>query len=712
MGTNGRAAAPSRPRTRSAHLSCALLLALVMIVGMGKGWAQCTPYTPQNYAGTVKPYNDNCSAPSVTFEHTGAVGDDGAKVLWDQHRPPVAYSAKFGNNGNFQFSNTNTVIGHGTAYLSYSNTNASVTSDGDVNILMYNLGSFDPNVYKYFVIHYQVTDNNSSSNKLEIFFTSATDGVSADRSLTMTHNTSNVGPYTVVIDASVHPKWTTIGNITGWRLDPVHSSNGKVTIVIDYIALTSVAPTGSLVDNLTGSYNSSDKKCNFSMPTHPNGADVSGYSATKTINNYPQGGTTWYSDRLRGWSCNTSSIKHVFCGFNAGAITSGSNTICYNNTAALSEITQSAAPDGTAPYSYQWKDAYTHNGTTTETVISGATDATYTPDINTYKTQDGTHVFTRWVKDASINDYVQSTGQYTLTVRPQVAVHNLLPSASPNVTYGDPVDIQVVTSPYGIVSTPVIPNGVSYDIGDGHIKSNSNTLLSVGSYPYTVSVTDDGGCGPATASGTITVSPRSVTLTCPSGSNITKTYNGAALNPAATVTGTINNESAGIQYREKTGGSWSAWSTNVPSITNAGTKDVEVKITNSNYTASGCAYTLTVNRKAVTITAGDASKTYDGTALTQSSFTPSSLESGDNHQFSVAMTSASTITNYGTQSNVIATVDGVAVTTGTQTVVGNYLVTTENGTLTINRKQVTITVNNSSKTYGENGTMPAHTMEC
>ena len=63
------------------------------------------------------------------------------------------------------------------------------------------------------------------------------------------------------------------------------------------------------------------------------------------------------------------------------------------------------------------------------------------------------------------------------------------------------------------------------------------------------------------------------------------------------------------------------------------------------------------------------------------------------------MTTDSTITDYGTQPNVIATVDNVAVTTGTATAVGNYLVTTVNGELKINRKAVIITAKDAEKTY-------------
>ena len=98
--------------------------------------------------------------------------------------------------------------------------------------------------------------------------------------------------------------------------------------------------------------------------------------------------------------------------------------------------------------------------------------------------------------------------------------------------------------------------------------------------------------------------------------------------------------------------------------------------------------TFTINPKAVTITANDASKTYDGTALTENGFTASALETGDTHTFTVSMTEGSAITNAGTQPNVIATVDGTAVTTETEAVIGNYKVTSVNGILTISPKSI------------------------
>jgi hypothetical protein len=71
--------------------------------------------------------------------------------------------------------------------------------------------------------------------------------------------------------------------------------------------------------------------------------------------------------------------------------------------------------------------------------------------------------------------------------------------------------------------------------------------------------------------------------------------------------------------------------------------------------------TLEVEPKEVTITANNAEKAYDGTPLTCDEFTATALEEGDEHTFAVSMTTDSTITQPGTQPNVIAAVDGTAV---------------------------------------------------
>ena len=134
-----------------------------------------------------------------------------------------------------------------------------------------------------------------------------------------------------------------------------------------------------------------------------------------------------------------------------------------------------------------------------------------------------------------------------------------------------------------------------------------------------------------------------------------------------------------------------------------------------NYTLSGSGQqtetTANITAKAVTITAKNGEKEFDGTPLTESGFTASALETGDTHEFTVVMTAGSTITNVGTTPNVIATVDGVAVTTGIETAVGNYLVTTVDGTLTITGSpNIYITLTMNGWVYGNNPTNPSVTI--
>ena len=113
-----------------------------------------------------------------------------------------------------------------------------------------------------------------------------------------------------------------------------------------------------------------------------------------------------------------------------------------------------------------------------------------------------------------------------------------------------------------------------------------------------------------------------------------------------------------------------------------------------------CNYgTISVDPWKVTIAASDDEKTYDGTALTKDGFGTSGLKTGDTHIFAVTMTADSTITDCGTQANVIGTVDGVAVTTGVETAVGNYLITTVDGKLSIDPAPLTITAQSKELTY-------------
>ena len=123
----------------------------------------------------------------------------------------------------------------------------------------------------------------------------------------------------------------------------------------------------------------------------------------------------------------------------------------------------------------------------------------------------------------------------------------------------------------------------------------------------------------------------------------------------------------------------------------------------ANYVITCKSGTLSVKPKKVTITAKDASKEYDGSELTEGGFTVSALENGDVHEFTVEMTADSTVTGVGTKKNVIATVDGVAVMTGVETMVGNYFVTTADGELEVTASTKGLVITSSTKSWTYDG---------
>lgn len=104
----------------------------------------------------------------------------------------------------------------------------------------------------------------------------------------------------------------------------------------------------------------------------------------------------------------------------------------------------------------------------------------------------------------------------------------------------------------------------------------------------------------------------------------------------------------------------------------------------------------------LTITAGDANKTYDGQPLTQPDFTMKGLVNGDTKEnFSLSMTADSTITNAGSTPNVINT-DTVKYNGGA--IPSYYNVSYKPGTLTVNKASATVTITGVNETHVYDGT--------
>ena len=125
-----------------------------------------------------------------------------------------------------------------------------------------------------------------------------------------------------------------------------------------------------------------------------------------------------------------------------------------------------------------------------------------------------------------------------------------------------------------------------------------------------------------------------------------------------------------------------------------GTEDVT-----ANYAITAVAGTLTINPKAVTITAQDKSFTYDGTAHSWDKYAVSGLVGDD--AISAVVTGSITFPRESPVTNELTSYE---FTTGTP---GNYSVTTVNGELTMTKASIAITITAASNSWTFDG--EAHT---
>ncbi len=187
--------------------------------------------------------------------------------------------------------------------------------------------------------------------------------------------------------------------------------------------------------------------------------------------------------------------------------------------------------------------------------------------------------------------------------------------------------------------------------------------------------------------GTLTVTKRSVTLTS---ETVTREYNGTALTaPNVTMTGD------GFVTGEVTDLKATGTITNVGSVTNtiAYTEGTGFKADNYEIKKSEGTLTITANTAAIEVKADSDSKTYDGTALTKSSYSVTGLPEG----FAAEATVTGSITDAGTVDNVIAS---VVIKKDDEDVTDQFSnIAKTKGTLTITLRKVTLTSGSASKAY-------------
>lgn len=216
------------------------------------------------------------------------------------------------------------------------------------------------------------------------------------------------------------------------------------------------------------------------------------------------------------------------------------------------------------------------------------------------------------------------------------------------------------------------------------------TSPDVGTYNYKVTcvVSDatENGAEPVTKSGTMTLSITEKKGLTVSGTDYNGMYDGKSHGEAATA----NVDGATIEYSIDGG---KTWMTDFPTIKNVGEINVTVKASMANYSDATADYTLKVTKRTVTLTSETASKPYDGDPLTR----PVVTVTGDGFVLGevtdIKATGSVTNVSEGSVTNTIV------YTTTDKFVPGNYNITKDEGTLTINPRTVTITSGSASKTY-------------
>src|SRR4029077_18820966 len=124
-------------------------------------------------------------------------------------------------------------------------------------------------------------------------------------------------------------------------------------------------------------------------------------------------------------------------------------------------------------------------------------------------------------------------------------------------------------------------------------------------------------------------------------------------------------------------------------FSNVGSYPITVSLgLNPNYSVTPANGTLTINKRAATVTANDKSKTY-GDVNPALDATVTGTVNGDLLNYTLA-TTATQFSNVGGYA--------ITVTLGSNP---NYFVTPANGTLTIGQKAATVTANPKTKTYGD-----------
>jgi hypothetical protein len=264
-----------------------------------------------------------------------------------------------------------------------------------------------------------------------------------------------------------------------------------------------------------------------------------------------------------------------------------------------------------------------------------------------------------------------------------------LGSSLPTSTFGQPVTLTATINPVTPTSAPAPTGTVTFTDGTmtlatAAVAANSagftTSSLTAGSHNITATYSGDAFYSTSTSPALVqTVNQATPVITWNTPTPITygTPLDATQLNASANVPGTFS-------YSPAAG-----------TVLNAGAQTLSVTFTPAdalNYTAAGATVSLTVNPAALIVTAADATRLY-GRANPSLTGTITGIQNGDNITATYS-TVADPTSPVGSYAIVPALVDP-------DNRLGNYSVTSNNGTLTATPATLTVTADNASRQYGQ-----------
>jgi hypothetical protein len=254
--------------------------------------------------------------------------------------------------------------------------------------------------------------------------------------------------------------------------------------------------------------------------------------------------------------------------------------------------------------------------------------------------------------------------------------HLTVTANNANKTYGDTNPALSATVSGFVNGETLGTSGVS---GAGAASTTATALTGAGTATITPSL------GTLAASnydftnwvnGTLTINKANATVTASSG---TMTYTGLAQSVSGyTATGLVNGETATVL---------TGVSTNGGTGTNAGTYTHTASGIDSNYNLTFVNGALTINKANATVIANGGTTTYNGAAQSVSGFTATGLVNGETTAVLSGVTAGVTGTNAGTYTSTAIGTDS------------NYNLSFTNGTYTINKAPLSVSLTGQTKVY-------------